>query len=63
MTCTYPCVLHHKGCYIAAIDEPEELNMCQARVLDYLKQFIGNMKTEDLRRFLRFTTGSSVLLV
>ena len=47
---------------LESIDDPEELNMSQARVLDYLKQFIGNMKIEEVRRFLRFTTGSSVLL-
>ena len=44
------------------LHEPEELDMCQARVFDYLKQFIGNMRSEELRRFLRFTTGTSVLL-
>lgn len=41
------------------LHEPEELDMCQARVLDYLKQF---MRREELRQFLRFTTGTSVLL-
>ena len=47
---------------LASIDDPEELDMCQTRVLEYLKQFIGNMKTEEVRRFLRFVTGYSVLL-
>lgn len=30
--------------------------------MSYLKQFIGNMSKNMLRRFLRFTTGSSVLV-
>ena len=38
--------------------EPQNAN--QARVLSYLTQFIGNMKPDELRAFLRFTTGSSV---
>lgn len=47
---------------LAILDEPEEVNMCQARVFGYLQQYIGNMKKDELRRFLRFTTGSSVLI-
>ena len=47
---------------LSSLDEPEELDMCQAQVLQYLKQFIGNMGREELRRFLRFITGTSVLL-
>ena len=50
---------------LASMDGPEELNMSQAhqaRVLQYLKEFIGNMKTEEICKFLHFTTGSSVLL-
>ena len=47
---------------LANLDEPEELDLSQTRVFDYLKQFFGNMRIEELRWFLRFTTGSSVLL-
>ena len=35
----------------------------QARVFGYLTQFVGNMKVEEVRRFLRFVTGSSALVV
>ncbi len=39
----------------------EELNPAQARVFNFLLMFIGNMKTsEEVQRFLRFVTGSSV---
>ena len=38
---------------------PMSWTLNQARV--FLKQLIGNMGGDSLRRFLRFTTGSSVL--
>ena len=44
------------------IDEPVESNSNQARVFNYLQQYIGNMRNDEVRRFLRFTTGSSVLI-
>ena len=47
---------------LSVIEEPEVENESQARVFIYLKKFIGNMKSEELRRFLRFVTGTSVLL-
>ena len=34
----------------------------EERILAYLTSLIGNMKTNDLRNFLRFTTGSSVCI-
>ena len=37
------------------------MNPNEDRVYGYLLQAIGNMRTEELRRFLRFTTGSSVM--
>ena len=37
-------------------------NQNEERVLTYLQQFIGSMKQDMVRRFLRFTTGSSVCL-
>ena len=42
--------------------EPLQENSNQARVFEYLQQFIGNMRMDEIRRFLRFTTGSSVLI-
>ncbi len=47
---------------ISRIEEPEQTNSAGARVFSYLTRFIGNMKKEELRRFLRFVTGSSVLI-
>ena len=47
---------------LAILEEPMEENSCQARVFTYLQQYIGNMKNEEVRRFLRYTTGSSVLI-
>ena len=44
------------------LEEPEVNDECQARVFTYLQQFIGNMKNDEVRRFLRFVTGTSVLL-
>ena len=36
-------------------------NAGEARVFSYLEQFVGNMTCAEARRFLRFTTGSSVV--
>jgi len=47
---------------LAILEEPFLQNEAQARVFGYLQQFIGNMKSDELRRFLRFTTGSSALM-
>ena len=47
---------------LAVIDEPDEADVCQAHVFGYLQQCIGNMRNEEVRRFLCFTTGSSVLI-
>ena len=44
------------------IEEPIDLNSAEERVFGYLLSFIGNMKPNELRLFLRFVTGSSVLL-
>ena len=42
------------------IDDAEGQNATQERILGYLRQYIGNMGSDELRTFLRFTTGSSV---
>ena len=47
---------------LSIIDEPMEYySSCQLRVFGYLQQYIGNMRNDEARRFLRFTTGSSVM--
>lgn len=48
---------------LAILAEPILQNEAQARVFSYLQQFIGNMKSSELRRILRFTTSSSALLM
>lgn len=40
----------------------ETFNQSEERMMTYLRQFIGGMKQDMIRRFLRFTTGSSVCL-
>ena len=42
------------------VEEPEDMNSAQSRVFGYLTTFIGNAKQKQL--FLRFVTGSSVLI-
>ena len=46
------------------IQEPEQANSAQARILifGYLTRLAGNMKKDELSRFLRFVTGSSVVI-
>ena len=36
--------------------------MQEKKVFQFLLQFVGNMSDEDIGRFLRFVTGSSVCL-
>lgn len=40
--------------------DPADKN--EERVLGYLKQYVGSMAQDKVRRFLRFTTGSSVCM-
>lgn len=40
--------------------EPDMANSSQERVFSYLQQYIGNMRFEEIQRFLRFVSGSSV---
>ena len=47
---------------LARIEEPEQTNSSKARVFGFLRQLIGNMKNAEVRLFLRFVTGSSVLI-
>lgn len=44
------------------IEEPELNNAGESRVYNCLLSFVRNMKQKELRLFLRFVTGSSVLL-
>ena len=47
---------------LSILVEPLQENSSQAQVFEYLQQFIANMRMDEIRRFLRFTTGSSVLI-
>ena len=61
LNCLYTSLCASPQRVLSSLNEPNELDMNQARVFEYLKQLIGNMGGDSLRRFLRFTTGSSVL--
>lgn len=46
-----------------AIKEPANFcNNAEATVFGYLLQYVGNMKDEEVKNFLRFVTGSSCLV-
>ena len=47
---------------IKLIEEPDDMNTAQARVFSYLTTFVSNSSQDELRLFLRFVTGSSVLV-
>ena len=47
---------------IRALFVPDDISANQSRVFGYLKTFIGNLNHQDLCNFLRFTTGSSVMI-
>lgn len=42
--------------------EPVAMNVAEERVYGYLISFVGNLRLEELRLFLRFITGSSVCI-
>ena len=46
---------------LQSVSEPEFMNVAKERVYQFLKTYITNMKEEEVRRFLRFVTGSAVL--
>lgn len=46
---------------LKAIAEPVFLNQNEERTFHYLLQYVESMEPEELRRFLRFVTGSSTL--
>ncbi len=43
-------------------DDPDDMNMAQAKALSFLKTFVANSNPDDLRVLLRFITGSSVMI-
>lgn len=45
------------------LEEPILENPAEEQVWMYLRNFIGNMNTEEIRAFFRFVTGSSVITV
>lgn len=47
---------------LGLFEDPADMNPAEDRVFGFLLSFIGNMKQNELRLFLRFVTGSSVLL-
>ena len=47
---------------LAVLEEPVGMNSAEDRVFSFLKAFIGNMKQSEVQLFLRFVTGSSVMI-
>ena len=47
---------------LRSISEPNNMNAAEERVYSYLIAFVGNMKSDELRLFMRFVTGSSVMI-
>ena len=47
---------------LRVVEEPFDMNYAEERVFGYLLSFIGSLKQNELRLFLRFVTGSSVLI-
>ena len=58
----YKSLIATPGEVIQMISEPAVMNNAEERVYGYLIQFIGSLKPDDLQCFLRFVTGSSVML-
>ena len=63
LLCLYNAMHATPARVLKVIKEPIGMTSPQARVFGYLFQFVGNMKIEEVRRFLRFVTGSSALVV
>jgi len=57
----YKSLTANLGEVIEIITEPDVMNSAEERVYEYLIQFIGSLKPNDLH-FLWFVTGSSVML-
>ncbi len=47
---------------LQCIEEPPLFQPSEQRIFDYLTQYIGRMKVEEVQLFLRFCTGSSVCI-
>ena len=46
---------------LSLLDDSRVTNQAEERVFEYLKQYIGNMKDDELQNFLRYVTGFSVV--
>ena len=47
---------------LESIEEPLLVTPAEQRVFGYLTQYIGHMKVDEVQKFLRFCTGSSVCI-
>lgn len=45
---------------LAMLNDVSTVNQSQDRVYGYLLQYVGNMREDEVRNFLRFVTGSAV---
>ena len=60
--CLYKVLNATTSAVLGLFEDPPDMNPAEDRVYGFLLLFIGNMKQNELRLFLRFVTGSSVLL-
>lgn len=58
----YKCLNASPAKVLQLVEEPEFMNQSEESVYRYINTFIGNSKQEQLRLFLRYVTGSSVLI-
>lgn len=50
------------GAVLKRLIQPEAMNSAEARIYSYLQTYVRNMKCDELRLFIRFVTGSSVMV-
>lgn len=58
---TYSALTANPEKVLEMVVEPEFSNPNEQRVYGYLQQYVGEMKLDEAKRFLRFITGSSVV--
>ena len=52
----------HLPNFLSLIDEPFLENSSRALLFEYLQLYIGDKKNNEARKFLRSTTGSTVII-
>ena len=62
-SCTRSCSLYDTGKGVGHSRRTRTSQLVLTSCYGFLQQFVSNMKNDEVRQFLRFTTGSSVLVV